>query len=318
MNTQPFASLQASAANHFKLYFYAAVLHVLDRVFQTLGSADAAFEQFPFLLGYVNELALHGLEGVQSDEAPTRWRDALLAWEASADVHLPIRALRSATGLEHEAITLLFAIALCDEDARFGSVFALLQHAADQRHPTVGLLRAWWEAYEGARLLRQLQALGLTRTANADAPRAEWQLHVPAPLWDALHGGAHESLTLWAHWRAPATLLALDDLIVSDALRKQLQHLQLLMQHDDAPSVIVRGAQHNGRRTLLGALARSSSRGLLSVEFSPRLNQIRVSDQVTIGLPLHDLSDGGKYNIIVGLQLSAEQLDFNRKQQQPQ
>lgn len=56
----------------------------------------------------------------------------------------------------------------------------------------------------------------------------------------------------------------------------------------------------------------------VSVEFSPRLNQIRVSDQVTVGLPLHDLSDGGKYNIIVGLQLSAEQLEFNRKRQQAQ
>lgn len=56
----------------------------------------------------------------------------------------------------------------------------------------------------------------------------------------------------------------------------------------------------------------------VNVEFSPRLNQIRVNDQVTVSLPLHDLSAGGNYNIIVGLQLSAEQLDFNRKQQPAQ
>ena len=54
----------------------------------------------------------------------------------------------------------------------------------------------------------------------------------------------------------------------------------------------------------------------VSVEFSPRLKQINVSDQVAVGLPLHDLSNGGKYLIIVGLQLTPEQLDFNRKQQQ--
>jgi hypothetical protein len=56
----------------------------------------------------------------------------------------------------------------------------------------------------------------------------------------------------------------------------------------------------------------------VSVEFSPRLSRLNVSDQVAVGLPLHNLSDGGKYLIVVGLQLTPEQLDFNRKQQQSQ
>jgi hypothetical protein len=56
----------------------------------------------------------------------------------------------------------------------------------------------------------------------------------------------------------------------------------------------------------------------MSVEFSPRQGQVRMSDQVAVGLPVRDLSAGGKYLIIVGLQLSQEQLDFNRKQQQAQ
>lgn len=56
----------------------------------------------------------------------------------------------------------------------------------------------------------------------------------------------------------------------------------------------------------------------MSVEFSPRQGQVRMSDEVAVGLPLRDLSAGGKYLIIVGLQLSQEQLDFNRKQQQAQ
>ena len=54
----------------------------------------------------------------------------------------------------------------------------------------------------------------------------------------------------------------------------------------------------------------------VSVEFAPRQNRLQVSDQVVIGLPVRDLSAGGKYLIIVGLQLSPEQLEFNRKQQQ--
>jgi hypothetical protein len=56
----------------------------------------------------------------------------------------------------------------------------------------------------------------------------------------------------------------------------------------------------------------------VSVEFAPRQNRLQVSDQVAIGLPVRDLSTGGKYLIIVGLQLSPEQLEFNRKQQQSQ
>jgi len=56
----------------------------------------------------------------------------------------------------------------------------------------------------------------------------------------------------------------------------------------------------------------------VDVEFSPRLKQLNVTDQVTVGLPLHDLSNGGKYLIIVGLQLTPEQLEFNRKQEQEQ
>jgi hypothetical protein len=54
----------------------------------------------------------------------------------------------------------------------------------------------------------------------------------------------------------------------------------------------------------------------VSVEFAPRQKRLQVSDTVAIGLPVRDLSFGGKYLIIVGLQLSPEQLDFNRKQAQ--
>ena len=56
----------------------------------------------------------------------------------------------------------------------------------------------------------------------------------------------------------------------------------------------------------------------VSVDFVPRQNRLQVSVDFAIGLPVRDLSAGGKYIIIVGLQLSPEQLDFNRKQQQAQ
>jgi hypothetical protein len=80
-----------------------------------------------------------------------------------------------------------------------------------------------------------------------------------------------------------------------------------LMRADFAYFVAVADAQRN-------ILTKKEYK--VSVEFSPRLKQLNVSDQVEVGLPLHDLSNGGKYLIIVGLQLTPEQLEFNRKQEQ--
>ena len=41
---------------------------------QACGSREAAFEQFPFLISYHDELAEHGLEGQTLDEAVGWWR----------------------------------------------------------------------------------------------------------------------------------------------------------------------------------------------------------------------------------------------------
>lgn len=61
MQQNPFADLPPTATEHFKLYFYAAVLHLVQQVSLSLGSHEAAFEQFPFLGGYYDELAKQGL-----------------------------------------------------------------------------------------------------------------------------------------------------------------------------------------------------------------------------------------------------------------
>ena len=65
MQTLPFADLAPTPTEHFKLYFYAAVLHLIEQVSQSFGSREAAFEQFPFLDDYYDELATQGLEGLE-------------------------------------------------------------------------------------------------------------------------------------------------------------------------------------------------------------------------------------------------------------
>ena len=51
----------------------------------------------------------------------------------------------------------------------------------------------------------------------------------------------------------------------------------------------------------------------LQVEFAPRQNQMRISDAISEHLPLRDVAAGKNYSIVVGLQLTPEQLELNRK-----
>lgn len=53
----------------------------------------------------------------------------------------------------------------------------------------------------------------------------------------------------------------------------------------------------------------------LRVEFAPRQKQMRVVDEITEHLPLKNVSTGDTYAVIVGLQVSQQQLDLNRERQ---
>jgi hypothetical protein len=254
---------------HFKLYIYAAVLRIIEQVAQACGSLEAAFEQFPFLIGYNNELATNGLEGLSSDQAEIGWRDILLDWEEKTKAHLPLRALRETAGLDHEAITMLLSIGLIEEEARFGLVFEAMQGTPGQHRPTIGLLNAWWrepaDGGEARAHIRRLQELGLVHVVNPDAPRLEWALQVPALVWDALRGEKHEALATWARYHEPSRLMRLEELIVPESLQQNLAVMPSLLASGEAQALIVRGPQHNGRRTALGAVARALGRGLLEI-----------------------------------------------------
>jgi hypothetical protein len=125
----------------------------------------------------------------------------------------------------------------------------------------------WWALGEGeypARAaLRRLQELGLARVNNPEAPRAEQALYVNPLLWEALRGERHAAPAPWLRYHSPESLTGPDELIVSDALRRQLSLLPSLLASGEAQAVVVRGPQRNGRRTLVGSVARALGRGLL-------------------------------------------------------
>lgn len=264
-----FADLRPTPANHFSLYFYAAVLHVLKQASDALGSLDSAAGQFPFLSGYKNELAGLGLEVTSCDEAANRWRRALREWEETAICHLPLRALSAVTALDGETLIMLLTIGLVEEDSRFGHLFERYHGIAGQPRPTVGLLASWFNRSgpetSAAASLRRLQELGLVRAASADTPRSSQALQVPPLLWDAMRGERIEKLSEWARHKPCEQLADLHDLILPDRICRQVEAVPAMLASGGIRTLIVRGPQHNGRRTLLGAIANMLGRSLVEI-----------------------------------------------------
>ncbi len=262
--------LPPAPASHFSLYFYAAVLRLLEHTARTLGSRAAACSEFPFLAGYWDELDARGLHGRTGSEAEDWWHEAITAWEVGVAGHLPLRVLRHEVGLDHLAILLLLGLGLPEEDARFGALFESLQGVPGGHRPTLGLLATWWSAEDddpgAARAtVRGLQGLGLVQALNPDAPRSEWVLQPPTPIWDALRGEAPDSLGGWLAYRSIADLAALADLILPAPVRQIVETVPALLAAGEVQALIVRGPQHNGRRTLLGAMASALGRGMLEI-----------------------------------------------------
>ena len=261
----PFIDIPPTPADHFRLYFYAAVLRVVEIAALACETLEAAFEQFPFLAGYCDEMAPFGLGDLTLGTASGWWQEALAAWEARTATHLPLRALREVAGLDHTGVVILMLAGLIEEDARFGQLFAALQ-GADQDRPTAGLLGGWWADTAGSDLratLRRLREHGLVQVLNPEAPRGAWVLQPPALLWDALSGDLRPRLAPWLLYRSSDELFGLDELILPDKLQRTLETLPALLASGALPALVVRGPQQNGRRTLLGALAQATGRGLL-------------------------------------------------------
>src|SRR5689334_2682652 len=269
MRKNLFEHLEVTPAEHFKLFFYGAVLSLFHHVVQLFGTAEAAFKEFPFLVGYNNELADGGLAGVNSGKAVTLWLESLQTWEKNAEAHLPIDALRRAAGLDHSAMILLTVIGLIEEDLRFGTIFESMQGTPGQHRVTPGLLNCWGRDelnWSDARAnVRRMHELGLLRVINPEAPRLEWAMEVPSALWDALRGEQNKVPGHGFHFRPAEKLVSIDQLILPPALHEQVRAIPKLFVSGEADGVLVRSANRNGRRTLIGALARELGLGLLEV-----------------------------------------------------
>ena len=84
-----FAALAHTPQQHFTLYFYAALLRVIEQTTLHFGSAAAAHERFPFLAGYFNEIAAAGVGDSSFAAASQQWHTALEGWEQASSIRLP-------------------------------------------------------------------------------------------------------------------------------------------------------------------------------------------------------------------------------------
>ena len=218
----------------------AAARRLMEAVCRWAGTEEEARREFPFLERW-------------TEGQPEPWEEIL------ADPS-PLSALARAGDLGPDHLTALSLVGLVEEDARFGLVWEGLHASPTQRRPTRGALSLWWPELRGP--ARDLEELGVLVARGDELSPGEAPLSVPAPLWDALRGDRNRRPTPWARYRPPEELPELGALRLPPAVREQLSRLP--------PGVtrIVRGPSHNGRFTLLSALARSEGRGVLEVELA--------------------------------------------------
>ena len=265
-----FAALPATPLNHFRLHFYAAVSHVFAAAARASDMEPIA-ESLQALSGYDDQLRACGVPALPATATRAWWHDVIAAWEREAHPFLPIRAVRSAIGVGIDDMIVVFAAGLVDEDARFGTLFERLNEIHGQRsqpRATAAVLaegRSDDARADVRTALARLAACGLVRIVNGDAPRAQQALDVPALVWDVFRGERAERPAPWLRYLPPSALHEMAELILAAPVAGQLAASAQLVASGQVGTVIVRGPEHNGRRTALRAIARASGLGVLDV-----------------------------------------------------
>jgi hypothetical protein len=213
----------------------AVVRHVLARARRSGRPPQEAFQQFPSLAAYADEIRRRMPADADWQDAPAWLRSAIAEWENDAGVLLPLKTLDH-IGIGPDARVLLVVLGLVEEDATFASLFAALQAPLSHRRPTLGLLREMVQEFphDGAlpdawALCRPLVDGGFAEVLNPDAPRSEWLLRVPPSVWTAIRGDSSPEPIPGLSHRVQGDALPLAQLIVPDGQIRRLQQVAHLL-----------------------------------------------------------------------------------------
>lgn len=241
----------AATAERFRPLLLAAAWRVAASARERLGD-EAVSERFAFLDDYAEAFA------ALDDDA-----------QLLQPAHGPLAELAAGAGWPQSASELWLVHGLIEEDARFGAVFAALDADASERRPSQALLQSWWgtQPREGLRpALRALQDCGLLLPCAADGGRAGVAYAVEDNCWSAARGEAPAEALPGLRLQAAAAAPMLAELLLPEALRDEVLSLApQLARHGG--TLIVRGPQHNGRASLLAALARAEGRAALLIDW---------------------------------------------------
>ena len=257
-----------AAPTHFRMLFFAAVVSLVRQAVEILGDFQAVAGQFPFLAAYTNELAAHGLDGMDIAEAPERWHADVMEWESAQSGHLPLRALREHAGLEWMDMLMLAGVGLVEEDLRFAAVFDALHGVSVEQRPSAGLLAGWdgGDAAAGMARLRRLVELGLLEVINPAAPAPAWGLRFPPGLWPALRGEGAVGLPKGVRYFPQEASMPMGDLVLNAEIAERISRLPDLVAAKQVDVLTVRGFAGGGRRTLVGAIARKAGFATLEID----------------------------------------------------
>ncbi len=269
---------------HFLLYFYSMMTRILRSLDQGSTSGDAhlqtIFEKFPFLNGYRDTIHKIMPPEIPESNQDQWWQQYIASWEARQSVHLPLRSLAAAVG--QQGVWYILAAGIIEEDLRFGSLFAVLQEPLQFRRPCLGLLGWLLSDSDAWRTSRPLIEGGLLIVENRDESRAEWLLHLPPPIWDALRTRISEHPAPGLTYQPASSFPQLPDLILLDETHDQVWNAPDLMRTGQISALVVRGMTYSGRRTLLGSIARVLQRDVLLYEGKPEESRNLIGPLATL------------------------------------
>ena len=130
---------------------------------------------------------------------------------------------------------------------------------------------------------------GLINVINPEAPRLYWAYEATPDLWDVLRGDSDLSHASWLAFHRRHELPVLDELVPPAELRKKAEAIPNLLDQGHARGVIVRGPMHNGRKTMLRALAGVAGHSTLEVHPDHKLTTSEAACLGTLCIALHAL-----------------------------
>lgn len=230
--------LWPEAATALRALLLAAAWRVVQSALELLGE-DQVASRFGFALEYA--AAFEALP----DEAP---------------MHPGLGAL--VRDWPEQASELWLVHGLAEEDRRFGPLFEAMNQALgdDGGQPGPTWLQQAFGNLPGQGLrpaLRVLLQAGVLKPESAGQSRAAQRFEVDEACWAALRGEPFFDPAPGLRLRAAEVAPALQELVLTEATRERLAHWQ------PGQPLLVRGPEHNGRGSLVAALARARGQPVL-------------------------------------------------------